>query len=70
MVGKSKAAAAAATLEEAPEAAAEAPAAPETAAEPAAEAPAEKSEKKDKIWPIILQYHFIFYSVYTAVYSE
>ena len=48
MVGKSKAAAAAATLEEAPEAAAEAPAAPETAAEPAAEAPAEKSEKKDE----------------------
>ena len=50
MVGKSKAAAAAATLEEAPEAAAEAPAAPETPApaEPAAEAPAEKSEKKDE----------------------
>ena len=46
MVGKSKAAAAAATLEEAPEATAEAPAAPETPAEPAAEAPAEKSEKK------------------------
>ena len=46
MVGKSKAAAAAATLEEAPEAAAEAPAATETPAEPAAEAPAEKSEKK------------------------
>jgi len=50
MVGKNKAAAAAATLEEAPEAAAEAPAAPETPApaEPAAEAPAEKSEKKDE----------------------
>ena len=49
MVGKSKAAAAAATLEEAPEAAAEAPAATETPAEPAAaEAPAENSEKKDE----------------------
>jgi len=49
MVGKTKAPAASATLEEAPEAAAEASAATEAPAEPAAEpAPAENGEKKDE----------------------
>ena len=48
MVGKGKAAAAAATLEEAPEAAVDAPAAPEAPAEPAPEAPAEEVEKKEE----------------------
>ena len=49
MVGKTKAPAASATLEEAPEAAAEASAATEASAEPAAEpAPAENGEKKDE----------------------
>ena len=46
MVGKGKAAAAAATLEEAPEAAVDAPA--EAPAEPAPEAPAEEVEKKEE----------------------